>query len=399
MSGNSPLRIVLWGTYDLGKPRIRILRRALAENGVEPIECHADVWVGVEDKSRLADWRERLQIAWRWLAAYPGLIWRYLRLPEHDLVMVGYLGHLDVLLLWPFAKLRGVPVVWDAFISLSDTVVDDRRLVSRWHPLALALYALDWIAARAADLVLLDTAAHAYWFEQRFGLKSGRAASVFVGAEPEVFAAVPPAPARRPGEPVRILFYGQFIPLHGLDTVIDAAMQTRAEDYRWTLIGDGQEAARLRRRLLQLPMDNLEWLPPVPYAELRRHIGEADICLGIFGTSGKAERVIPNKLFQALAAGRPVITRDSPAIRELVGAGGGVVRLVTPGSPAALLGVLDRLVADLPKLDERAFAEIGLRIRPVTIGRRLLGLLAALDRGTGAAEPERRAPAARILRR
>ena len=123
------MRIVVWGTYDLGKPRVRILLRGLRENGVEVLDCHTQVWNGVDDKSQVNGIWAKLKILLRWLGSYPGLIWRYLRLPRHDAVLLGYLGHLDVLALWPFAKLRGVPLVWDAFLSLYDTVVDDRKLV------------------------------------------------------------------------------------------------------------------------------------------------------------------------------------------------------------------------------------------------------------------------------
>lgn len=48
------LRVIAWGSYDLGKPRVRILLRGLRENGVEVLECHRDVWQGVEDKSQVA---------------------------------------------------------------------------------------------------------------------------------------------------------------------------------------------------------------------------------------------------------------------------------------------------------------------------------------------------------
>ena len=62
----------------------------------------------------------------------------------------------------------------------------------------------------------------------------------------------------------------------------------------------------------------------------------ADVCLGIFGTSGKAASVIPNKVFQIVASGRPLVTRDSPAIRELLAYGPPCVNLVTPGNALAL---------------------------------------------------------------
>ena len=38
------IRIVAWGTYDLSKPRTRILLRAIREAGVDIVECHQDVW-------------------------------------------------------------------------------------------------------------------------------------------------------------------------------------------------------------------------------------------------------------------------------------------------------------------------------------------------------------------
>ena len=50
-----------------------------------------------------------------------------MHLPQHDVVVVGYLGQLDVLLIRPFTWLRDVPLVWDTFLSLYDTVVDLKR--------------------------------------------------------------------------------------------------------------------------------------------------------------------------------------------------------------------------------------------------------------------------------
>jgi glycosyltransferase involved in cell wall biosynthesis len=365
------MRVVFWGTFDLGKPRNRILLRGLRETGAEVLVCHRDVWAGVEDKSRLSGLR-RLGFLLRWLFAYPGLIARYLLLPRHDAVLVGYLGQLDVLVLWPFARLRRVPVVWDAFLSLHDTVVDDRGLLSPRHPLARFLFAWEWLACRAAALVLLDTRAHAEHFARTFRLPPERVAAVFVGAEPEAF---PASPLPQANGPVRVLFYGQLIPLHGVETILEAARNARDEDFEWTLIGEGQEGGLVRRRLAEEPLDRLRWIAWVPYEELAERIREADVCLGIFGASGKASRVIPNKVFQAVSAGRPVITRDGPAIRELLSEGPGVW-LIPPADPVALLDALHRFRAERPSLsgvDLHAAARE--RIRPEAIGRELLAIL------------------------
>ena len=75
------------------------------------------------------------------------------------------------------------------------------------------------------------------------------------------------------------------------------------------------------------------------------------VCLGIFGTSPKARRVIPNKVFQALACGVPVVTAETPAARELLRDGESAL-LVPPADPDALVHALRRLAAE-PELARR----------------------------------------------
>jgi glycosyltransferase involved in cell wall biosynthesis len=83
----------------------------------------------------------------------------------------------------------------------------------------------------------------------------------------------------------------------------------------------------------------------VPYEELGAEISGAAISLGVFGTSEKASRVVPNKVWQAMAAGRAIVTADGPAIREVLTHGHDAL-LVPPGDPAALGDALTRLAAD-----------------------------------------------------
>lgn len=371
------VRVLAWGTYDVGKPRTRILLSSIAgRTDISLIEMHADVWRGVEDKGSLKGGWKKLRLLVRWLAAYVPLVWRYLRAPRHDVVFVGYPGQLDVLVLWPLAKIRGVPIVWDAFLSLYDTVVADRQFIGPSHPLARALHFVEGLSCRAAQRVLLDTAAHASYFESEFKLPQPRLGRIFVGAESEAFKAQP-MPRREPGVPLRILFYGQFIPLHGIETIVEAAISMQLEEVDWVLIGRGQEEGRIRDRLDRHRLPRLQWIPWVPYDRLRAEIAAADICLGIFGVSDKAARVIPNKVFQILSVGRPLITRDSPAIRELVPADAPGIRLVPPGDASALAAAVRALGEERPALDGRILhAQIAARFRCEAIGDALAGILA-----------------------
>lgn len=257
------MRIVTWGTYDLGKPRVRIMLQGLRAAGIEVVECHVDLWSGVEDKSQIKGKWSKLKFVLRWLAAYPALVFRYLRTGRHDAVLVPYLGQLDVLVLWLFAKLRGKPIVWDAFLSLYNTVVEDRKLVGRHNPVAYLVYAWEWLACRAAAQVVLDTAAHGRYFVERFHLNPARVQRVFVGVEPLAFPAASDAQrdVSRDSDNTLVLFYGQFIPLHGIETIIRAARLMRDEAVSWVLIGSGQQEGYIRQMLEEQPLEKVSGYP------------------------------------------------------------------------------------------------------------------------------------------
>ncbi|MEP5730542.1 MAG: glycosyltransferase [Sulfitobacter sp.] len=338
-----PMRVVLWGTYDLSKPRTRILRDGLREIGVEVTEIHADVWSDDADKSQLNRAQMVLRLL-RLLLAYPALIYRYLRAPQHDAVVVPYLGQFDVIVLWPFAKLRRKPVVLDLFLSLYDTVVNDRKMVSPSSLIARCLKRGEQLSCRAATRVLLDTQVHARRIADMFHLGADKVDAIPVGAEPGAFAQVPPRRAH--GGPTRILFYGQLIPLHGIETILTAALSTRGQDYQWHIIGSGQDQHIVDAALNQHDAAHVTWDRWVPYADLATAIERADVCLGVFGTSDKAASVVPNKVYQSLFAHRSVITRDAPAVREIFSQTDPALRLVPAADPMAILDAVDALEAD-----------------------------------------------------
>lgn len=102
-------RLVVWGTFDIGKPRVRLLLRAARQLDPDVAVCHRNLWDGIEDKTQIRSPLRWFWILVRWIASYPRLVWRYLRLPPHDVVLIPYLGNLDVLVLAPFARMRGAP--------------------------------------------------------------------------------------------------------------------------------------------------------------------------------------------------------------------------------------------------------------------------------------------------
>jgi len=303
----------------------------------------------------------------------------YRTAPPHDAVLVGYPGALAVRTARSANRRTGRPVVLDAFLSLWDTAVNDRRLAPPGSLRARALRRLDRSSCAAADLVLVDTEENARFFSAELGVPAERLLAIPVGALP--FAG-PKAAARPAGAPLEVLFFGTYVPLQGAETIVEAAGLLQGEGIRLTMVGAGQDlpAARARSRALGLRAPALELVEAfLPRAELDRRIASADACLGIFGTTAKAARVVPCKVHDALAAGKPLVTADTPAARALLRDGTSAL-LVPAGDPRALAGALRRLRDDAGLRARLAAGAAGVweaRLRP---DRVVEGLVETLER-------------------
>jgi glycosyltransferase involved in cell wall biosynthesis len=180
-------------------------------------------------------------------------------------------------------------------------------------------------------------------------------------------------PGQREVKTFRVLFVGKLIPLHGLETILGAA--ALCPEIEFHVVGSGQLGGLLDDRAT-----NVRWEPWVAYESLAQLYRSAGCALGIFGTSEKAARVIPNKAFQALATATPLITSDTPASRELLEHDRDAL-LVPPGDASALAEAVRRLARD-----STLRSEIGVHGRATyeshateeVLGRRWLGLLEKL---------------------
>jgi glycosyltransferase involved in cell wall biosynthesis len=253
-----------------------------------------------------------------------------------DAVVVGYLGHFDVILARLLFPCR--TVVLDMLIFAADTA-RDRRMSASARLRLLGL--LDAIAAACADIVVVDTA------EQAAMLATGqrrKAVVVPVGAPAEWFA----APGGDTSPELRVVFFGLFTPLQGT-TVIGEALAKLAgrTDIRVTMIGTGQDSDAARAAAA--PNRHITWLDWVAADRLPQLVAEHDVCLGIFGTGPKAQRVVPNKVYQGAAAGCAIVTSDTPPQRRALG---GAAAFVPVGDAAALADVLRELADDRARLAE-----------------------------------------------
>jgi glycosyltransferase involved in cell wall biosynthesis len=360
----------LFGTYDRRHSANRLLQQALAGAGHEVVELQEPLWEETRYKPRsyLAP-RSLATLGARYLAAATRLRrrWQHRSGPP-PLVVVGFGGQLDVLLAARICRPRA-GLVFAPLVSLTETLVDDRAVFPVGGARARVVTALDRATFRAADLVLADTAAHATYLRE-LGAPAERVAVWHLGVEPEFLPSRPAAPVAR-----RVLFYGRYLPLHGIDTIVAAAAQlgTRADV---VLVGGGPERTRVEAaaRAARAP---ITWRDEVPLAALPAELAAASVVLGVFGTGQKAAMVVPNKVWQAAAAGRPLVTRDGDALREVLDPGQHCLAC-PPGDPAALAAAVARLLDDpalAARLGRAARAHVLERFGPAPQASRLAELL------------------------
>lgn len=335
-----PLQILFWGrfgNYGPDYPRNRVVIEALEGLG-----------------HRVARFTPRFSALGDFEASLRGL-------PQPDLLWVPCFRQRDLRAASRYARRRGLPLVFDPLISSFDKQVNERckftadslrgRRLLQWER---ALFTLP-------DVVVADTVGHLEYFHDVLGVPRGKQVVVPVGAEEELFR-FQPLQAKPPEEPLDILFFGTFIGLHGIETIIEAAALYQGPKLRWRLLGEGPLRPSCEARVRELeagrPELDLAFEGWRPLAELPARLAAADALLGIFGTSAKAQRVIPNKVYQGLALGRPVITAATPAFpASLRAEKDSGLFWCRPGDPAELAAAVARLAArreELPALGAAA---------------------------------------------
>ena len=309
--------VLAWGRHDADYARNRVIRHALQDLG----------WT-------VSEFRPRLSGLGDLEALLRGL-------PQPDLVWIPICRQRDVLAARRWCRRRNVPLLFDPMISAYAKQVFERRKFAPGSTSAERLRRQEAQQFGAADLLLADTRSHAEFFAETFGIPAERIFVVPLGAEEPLFS--PSGDANRPDAPFEVLFFGSFIALHGAEIVAQAACQYHGPPVRWHFLGNGPARAACEKIAAGRPDVVFEgWKP---YRELPQTIARSDLVLGAFGTTPQAERAISNKVFQALACARPVLTRTSRAYPDDATAAGGLI-LIPPGDPGALAQAVETLARD-----------------------------------------------------
>ncbi len=269
--------------------------RGLKLNGIEVTELHDRSW----------------------------FLWKYLKLffrhwflrGKYDAMIVGFPGFSVM----PLARaVATAPVIFDAFVSYYDAHVFDRKTAKPGSTKAKYFYYLDKLACKLADRVLLETNTLIDFFVQTFCLPRQKFCRIFIGANDEIFR--PFSAPTIHNSKFLILFWGYMTPQHGVEYILQAAKILGNQEIEFVLIGGGPEKPRMVELKDKLDLKNLQFIDTLSPHELAKYIQGAQVCLGVFGNVSRLKTVVTNKVYEALACGKPLITANEGA-REVLSDG------------------------------------------------------------------------------
>ena len=337
MNENKPLRLLMVGAFATDYPRQQIIRAGLEQVAVTVI---------------LAQTPRGLNT----LRTIPHIVshWRAIR--DCDVVFVPAFNQLIAPLIVIIARLFGKPILIDYMVGLTDSLADERDQGGNfkrgiWRRID------HFNSARMRTLT--DTEAHRLLFERRLGVKSGNMRILPVGVYDPWFYAQPPPPQ---GQIQLVQFFGTYIPFHGVDVIIDAIAYFKDDPLvHFELIGTGKTYSDCRKQAETLGLrDKISFVERIAPEQLPARVAEAAICLGVFGARDKTDYVVPNKVFQSMTVGRPVITAEASALHEFFTPGEHLIT-VPPGDAEALAHAI-RALLDSPvnriRLGDAAAARI-----------------------------------------
>ena len=338
------MRVCYFGTYWAEYTRNRKMIEGLRRNGVEVIECHEPLWLGTEDRVQAASGGWIRPTFWlRVIRVYSRLLHKYRGVGDYDVMVLGYPGQPDVSLARILTWMRGKPLVLDIPASLY-LMIRERQFIKRRPFTGYLIYCLEKISCLLPDLLIVETDEYITWFQRTFHINKSKFRVIPLGADDGIFR---PAAVTRSDHRFLAVYYGSFIPNHGVQYIIEAARLLRDEpNIHIELIGNGPEKAAAMKLAQKYNLTNITFEGWMDQGVLAERVASADVILGAFGSTPQSMMTVQNKIYEGLAMEKPVITGNSPAVRKQM-IHGEHIYLCEQANPQSLAEAIKLLSRDL----------------------------------------------------
>jgi glycosyltransferase involved in cell wall biosynthesis len=310
-----PLRVCYFGTYRANYVRNEVLIEGLKRLGVEVYECHSTLWHSVSDRVAQAGggWKSPRFLS-RVIKAYWKLFRTHNQTPEYDVMLVGYPGQFDVYLGRLLSWWRRKPMSLDILMSLH-LVAEERGLTKKSPFTGKLIFWLEKLGLKLPDSLIVDTPEYRDYYCEKYKLSSANFSFLSLGVDDRLY--YPRLEIEPAANCFRVIYYGTFIPLHGVETMLLAAAELQdTPDIKFYFFGEGQEEPKARALAQELALENVCFQGWTDKSELPNEISKSHICLGVFGTTKQSRCTIQNKIWEGMMMQRPVITGDAQTIRE-----------------------------------------------------------------------------------
>lgn len=266
---------------------------------------------------------------------------------EYDFMVIPWRGIITL----PLAKIISKkPIIYFPFLSIYQTLIEDRKTVKKNSIKAKVIHFIENRAYKLSDLVIVDTNTNIDYICNEFGFPKEKLKRLFLSLDETIFF---PLPIKQRKTKFKLLFIGSFIPLHGIETIVEAAKKLSSDpSIQFDLIGTGQTRNEIENLISKYNLNNIFFHNPVPLGKLNDFLKDSDVCLGIFSKNKKAMSIIPHKVFIALGTQKPLITSKSPAISEIGLENFKDCILVNPNDPDDLVNAI-MLLKNKPELCEK----------------------------------------------
>ena len=325
------MRVCLFGSY-ANDPMNDLLKKKLELQNVEVIECNEEIH-GIGS----------------FFYANLKLILKHRKI-DYDILILPLWRSLITL---PLAKIISKkPILYYGYMPIYDTIVNDRKIAKANSLKAKMIYCIEKMCWRFSDMIIKESNAEIDYFAKQFKVDVKKFRRVFISADESKF---PACHFKESQSTFVVLYHGSFIPHHGTDVIINAAkILADKKDIIFKLCGDGQTKTLSENLTKKLNLTNVEFLGWVPFEKLLQNIKESDVCLGIFGDMSKASYGVTNKNYQIFCSQKPLITRESPAMKEIKAENGKNCILIPPKNPEKLAEAILFLKMNVDKRKEIA---------------------------------------------
>jgi len=309
-----------------------------------------------------------------------------LRLPRPTVVYASSPHLLTGLAGWALARLRRAGFVLE-IRDLWPVVLVEMGQLSAESRLYRALKWLERFLYRKSDAIVVMAEGVRDVLVRDEGVRAERIHFVPNGADPADFTAHASAAVLRGTyglTGIVFAYTGAHGPANGLDLVLDAAAAVLHShpEVHFLLVGDGVSKDALQQRARAEQLSNVRFLDPIPKDEMPALLGAVDVGLHVLADIPLFRYgVSPNKLFDYMAAGRPVITNTGGEVAALVKESGAGLAV----APTGLVDAVRQLAASSPE-DRLAWGSSGRDFIAATRSRTALAgqLELVLDQVAGA---------------